>query len=104
MIDVNGIGTVIPPSATSQRDISEFPKEIFVQDVVANGGDDCVFLNCKFPDGYWKNLQVFLPLTSDAVLHVLMAAFKTIYGANVTPNGAVDVSNLVGSTITFTEV
>lgn len=104
MLDVSGIGTVIPPSATSMRDISELPKEIFVQNVAANDGDDCVFLNCKFPDGYWKNLQVFLPLTSDAVLHAMIAAFKTIYGVNVTPDSAVDVSNLVGSTITFTEV
>lgn len=100
---VLGTGTVIPPEANPKQDLGDLPLEVKIEDVNANEGDDCVFVVCRYPDGYVKRHQVFLPITSNEIQHQITLLFYQKYNKHVLAQAACDVANLVGSTVRFME-
>ena len=103
-MSVMGSGTVLPADLVEKTDLGDTPLMVSISAIHFNEGDDCLFVECTYPDGLKRQHQMFLPLTSDNLLHVMIAFFMQNYGKNVVPSKIPDKEDLVGSTITFKEI
>lgn len=97
-------GSVLPPGSAAKADCGNAPWNVEVS-AISQGHeeDDCVFATCVFPDGWSKNLQLFLPIKPADLFHQIINQFSFRYGKNVTPVEAVPSAITAGMSIAFKE-